>query len=476
MGEAAWLVLGDRAQLPAWNQVLSSLGDRYSPVENRTAKQQTEAHLDQVSLLLGALARDVAIKNGNAGLFLEMEAVRRGFKAPAEWTTEWWEVPFQAVIGALHAEYAKLDVPEDRLRPLAESSSARELRSALEAREVALDPDPYDLAADNKEAFRQTLLKLHDFREAWKELADGGSTAGKPPDLPADLDPTAYLKRWSETELIERSHRVLSDPDFQAACDGCSTLGEIRDHLGIDAAIVEAHRKERLKLEQEAERKQRTFEVAGSPFEVGAGNYRELFESLKNLAPPTGPRAIDDEFTPLKTVPPGGGGSGGGAGGAGTRRPPRKPPEALTNLVGIVGEMHAYRFLQKEFGPESVRRRAWVSELSLKVQPLDPAEKDEISDAHGFDFRFRRGKKLWHVEVKATQGDDSQFELGTSEIRTASRLAGSPDQPWRILRITNVLSAEPTFEWLPNPFEAGSQQHYRLQEGGMRVFYARDRT
>lgn len=473
MGEAAWRILGDCAQLPAWNQVLSSLGDRYSPVENRAAKQQVDAHLDQVALLLSALARDIAIKEGKAGLFLEMEAARREFKAPAEWTVQWWEVPFQAVIGALHAEYARLDVPDDRLRPLAESSSAQELRSALEAREVALDPDPDDLAVDNKEASRKTLLKLHEFREAWKELAGGGSTAGKPPDLPADLDPTAYLKRWSESELIEKSHRVLSDPVFQAACEGCSTLGEIRDHLGIDAAIIEAHRKERLRLEQEAERRQRTFEVAGSPFEVGAGNYRELFESLKNLAPPTGPRAIDDEFTPLKTVSPGGGSSGGGAGGAGTRRPPRKPPEALTNLVGIVGEMHAYRFLQKEFGKEAVRRRNWVSEISLKVQPLAPADKNETSDGHGFDFRFHHRGKTWHIEVKATQGDEPQFELGSSEIRAASNLAGTNDQPWRILRITNALSAEPTFEWLPNPFEAGCQQLFRLQKGGIRVSYTR---
>lgn len=476
MGEAAWLALGDRARLPAWNQVLSSLGERYAPVENRAAKQQADAHLDQISFLLSALARDVAIKEGKAGLFLEMEAVRREFKAPSDWTAQWWEVPFHTVIGALHAKYAKLDVPEDRLRVLTETRSAQELRSALEAMEVAFEPDPDDLAADNKEAFKEALLKLHDFREAWKELGGGGSTAGKPPELPADLDPTAYLKRWPESELIEKSHRILSDPVFQTACEGCSTLGEIRDHLGIDAAKVESNRKERLKFEQEAERKCRTFEVAGSSFEVGTGNYRELFENLKKLAPPTGPRAIDDEFSPLKTVGPGGGSSGGGTGGKGGKFSSQRPSKELTELVGIVGEMHAYRFLQKEFGKEAVRRSAWVSELSLEVHPFVSADTDKTSDGHGFDFRFRSGKKLWHVEVKATLGDDSQFELGTSEIRAASRLAGSTDQPWRILRITNALSAEPTFEWLPNPFEAGSRQHYRLQEGGIRVFYARDKT
>ncbi|MGB6221027.1 sacsin N-terminal ATP-binding-like domain-containing protein [Haloferula sp.] len=474
MGEAAWLVLGDRAQLPAWNDVLGFLGDRYSSVENRVVKHQVDAYLDQVSPLLSALARDSAIKSGKSGLFLEMESARHGFKAPAEWKDQWWEVPFQVVLCALHAEYAKLDALGDELRALTEPKSVHEFRVALGAMGIAVDPDPYELAADNKEAFSQALLKLHDFRKAWKEKTEGSSTVEEPPKQPADLDPSAYLMSWPESKLIEKSQHLFYDPGFKSACEGCSTLDEIRVHLGIDAATVEAHRKERLKLEQEAEREKRTFEVAGSSFEVGTGSYKELFDGLKSLAPPVGPRAIDDEFTPLKVIGPGR--AGGGGGGTGAKLSSRRPSKELTELLGIVGEMHAYRFLQKEFGKESVRRSSWVSELSLKVLPHVAAGKDEIYDGLGFDFKFRCGKKTWHVEAKATQGDDSQFELGTSEIRAASRQAGSPDQPWRILRITNALSAEPTFEWLPNPFEKGGGQHYRLQQGGMRVSYARSKT
>ena len=60
-------------------------------------------------------------------------------------------------------------------------------------------------------------------------------------------------------------------------------------------------------------------------------------------------------------------GKGGSAGGAGTKhksshRPP-SPEQAL--VVGVVGEMHACRYLRKEFGGRAVRARAWVSETRL---------------------------------------------------------------------------------------------------------------
>lgn len=216
--------------------------------------------------------------------------------------------------------------------------------------------------------------------------------------------------------------------------------------------------------------------MAGHSFEVGVSDYRELHDRLTKLTLPMGPNVIDDECTPLMEVSPGEGSSLVEMSNKGGKLSSRRPSKELTELVGIVGEMHAYRFLQMNFGKETVRRMAWVSELSREVYPLVPAEKDETSDEYGFDFRFRWSKKLWHVEVKATHGDDSQFELGTSEIRAASSLAGLPDQPWRILRITNALSAKPTFEWLPNPFEVGSRQYYRLQKGGMRVFYDREKS
>ena len=72
-------------------------------------------------------------------------------------------------------------------------------------------------------------------------------------------------------------------------------------------------------------------------------------------------------------------------------------------------------------------------------------------------------------QVKATTGDDPQFDLGISEIKAATRFARRRGGRWRILRVRNALSVKPEFDWLPNPFQEGFREHFRLHRGGMRV-------
>ncbi len=142
-----------------------------------------------------------------------------------------------------------------------------------------------------------------------------------------------------------------------------------------------------------------------------------------------------------------------------------------------MGEMHAYRYLRKEFGGRAVQARAWVSETRLKVLPLVEGEPDGTSDGHGFDFRFSHEGIGWRVEVKATRGDEPSFDLGLSEIQSATDIARrrSDRLRWRILRVRNVLSQYPEFDWLPNPFEDGFRNRFRLDQGGMLVSYVRRR-
>ena len=146
-------------------------------------------------------------------------------------------------------------------------------------------------------------------------------------------------------------------------------------------------------------------------------------------------------------------------------------------VVGVVGEMHAYRYLRKEFGGRAVRARAWVSETRLKVLPLVEGEPNETSDGYGFDFRFSHGGIGWRIEVKATKGDEPSFDLGISEIQAATDIARrrSDRLRWRILRVRNALSRRPEFDWLPNPFEDGFRNRFRLHQGGMLVSYVRRR-
>ena len=370
MGVSAWHALGDIAQLPAWNAALARLGDRYGFVENNAVDDQTAEHVEAAKPLLRGFARYIAIEASDPSLFHKLETVSRNFKARGDWSTRWWEVPFAAVIGALHNGYAEVLCAEHRLEVLEEATTVEDLQTTFHDRGIATDPDPYDIARRNKDGLDGMLANLHDLHRVWVEFNNIAAVAPTPPEPPAELDPEAYLCLWSNADMLDRSIRIIEDSEFAAACDGCASLDEIRNRLGLDYLAVRARRRGRLEQERKAERQRRTFPVAGIPFEVGITSFFELFKHLNSLADPVGPCASRDMFTPLATPRPRRA-SGSGAGGRPGQDPPSTPPP---ELVGVVGEMHAYRFLRHEFGSDAVTPDAWVSEIRLKVLPLVAGE------------------------------------------------------------------------------------------------------
>ena len=422
MGEAVWRALGDVAQLPAWNEALAALGERYATVENHRTVVQTEAHLQGAMPLLRGLARYVAVEAGHPDLFHTIDEVNQNFKDRADWSTRWWEVPFGAVLDALHAAYAEIPNVARHLEVMEDARTIDELRTAFQQRGIATDPNPYETAAQNRDRLKTMLVSVQDLHRAWVKLRASDATQPEPPEPPVGLDATAYLRDWSEAELLDRVLPVINDAGFVNACDGCVSLDAIRQRLGLTPEDIDTWRLERRQREQEAERRRRTFNVAGAPFEVGTTSYSALFERLRRLAAPKGPRASRDEFTPLAKAGQSSGGTGRERASERRTSQPR-PSAALRDLAGVVGEMHAYRYLRAEFGNDVGTRDAWVSEIRLRVLPPVQGEPDDTSDSHGFDFQFSHRRRKLHVEVKATTGDDPQFELGISEIKAANRFA-----------------------------------------------------
>ncbi len=474
MGRATWRALGDIAELPLWNAALGQLGNRYVTVRNRKAIEQTAALKEQIVPYLRAFARHIAISAGDAELFRRLEDVPRKFVIPSEWAEQWWEIPLEAVLNNLAVGYNKIPGAEPHLIHLSGSNTLDGLKAAFQAAGIAIEPNPYETASLNYTALTAILSQVHDFYRAWCEIRDVGGISLELPAISNEMEADAYLRCWTSVELMERVLTIIGDVTFKECCHGCTNPEDICKQLGLDEQAVNAHREERLKKEREDEQRRRTFDVAGILFEVGTASYQDLFKRLNGLPAPNGPRASKDEFSPLSEIRAGGSGTIGGGSGSGTGKSShRRPPAELRELVGVVGEMHAYRYLKEEFGKEVVTRDAWVSELRLKVMPLVQGETDHTSDGHGYDFCFRVGRKMWLVEVKATKGDDTQFDLGISEIQAASRYAGDRYHSWRILRVGNALTAIPQFEWLPNPFEEGFRNYFRLQKAGMAVSYAR---
>lgn len=473
MGVEAWHALGEVAQLPAWNATLEQLGDGYETVANTDAGEQISGHMEAVRPLLQALSRHVAIRAAEPDLFPRMEEAFRDLEVPDDWPKRWWDVPFSAVVGALYGQcrdaVAGL-VPD----ALPEAESADELRDAMVASGMEIDVDPYQTARFNSEKFGETLLEVHDLHRTWVEVRAPESAQPDRP-TPTELGPEAYLRRWSEAELWRRAMEVLGDDQFRAVCGNFDDPRVVRERLGLDEAVVATKRRERMEQEKASARQPKKMEIAGQSFEIETIDYGQLLSGhLDDLEKPAGPHAKDDEFTPLGAAP----GTRGGPGGGGKRKNShrRLPPEEA-QVVGVVGESHAYRFLRKEFGGHAVQARAWVSETRLKVFPLVAGEADRTSDGHGFDFRFSHKGIGWRVEVKATKGDEASFDLGITEIQAATEIArrASDKLRWRILRVRNALSKHPEFDWLPNPFEDGFRSRFRLRQGGMLVSYVRRR-
>ena len=420
--------------------------------------------------MLTAIARKIEIDSDVPTVFDKIEKVTRAFTAPGEWSKRWWEIPFEAVIRALRESYRKF-VDARHLEAIPEAISSDDLRAALEERGTEIDPDPYESARVNGDRFERVLSEAYDMYRVWFGVHHPDSEV---PDLPPapNLGPDAYLVRWSDADLWQRALATLGDRRFTTACDGCSDPQMLRDWLGLEEEVVEESRGKRAERKEEAARKRRSVKIAGKSFKIGTIDYAMLLrQHTRTLEPPVGPRASEDEFTPLGSVA---GHRGSGGGGTKGRSGHLRLSAEESEMVGILGEMQAYRFLKEEFGGRSVRASAWVSELRLKALPVVEGEKDEISYGLGFDFRFNHGGIRWHVEMKATKGEEPTFDLRISEVDAATRIARRRGKTWRwrILRVRNALSKKPEVDWLPNPFEEGFKTYYRLHRGGMVVSYA----
>ncbi|MDX3854887.1 protein NO VEIN domain-containing protein [Streptomyces sp. AK02-01A] len=91
-------------------------------------------------------------------------------------------------------------------------------------------------------------------------------------------------------------------------------------------------------------------------------------------------------------------------------------------------------------------------------------------DELGYDFRIGSSRQPLLFEVKASQGEVGQIELGESEVPTAQRHTGS--DRWRILMVTSV--PEPSrlrVAMLPNPFSPRGRDLYQEEGGALRLSY-----
>ena len=485
MGYRAWQALGDAAELPKWNEALEALGGDYGQCPNQQAEAEAMRHLDEAAPLLRAFARhvatidpEVAIKDQGALFERIIHMHERPENDPewpchvAGWAESYWQVPFEVVLGVLRAGYDGIPEAKESLGVIERVRNTHELRLALEGLVAGLAPDPREVAQCNRHRLDGVARKVRECHAAWLMKKRGESISNA---TDADLfDASMYLRDWSDDELFESAKQVVADDDFRDRIGECATIEEMLDTLSLTRKDLEEVRRTVEERDADAVRKKRTVDVAGEPFEIGGPvSYRELFARLRSL--PDLPEQVEG-IGPPPPGPDSGGATRPGVSGESelSRRGPKTghlhgPPD-LPELVGIVGEMHAFRFLHAHFG---INTSAWVSESRTKVEPLLDGEEDVTSDSLGYDFRFTHNRVTWCVEVKATTGDGTGFDLPPSEVGAAARIAPRRNERWRILRVTKALTRKPECYWLPNPLEPGPGERLRLhREGGATVEYS----
>lgn len=265
----------------------------------------------------------------------------------------------------------------------------------------------------------------------------------------ADFEPieTERLLRW----VVSEGHWPDSMP---------ATLD--LDQLGLTVEELDSARSE-----QERERAQREFikgsiEIDGTRHAATRDNYATLVElaraSIVDGFLKTAPR-----FAELADLPPSRPGGGGRTKGAFTASD-RGMTDTQKGAVGLIGEVLALEWLKRHY--RAATDDCWKSGYRNEILGGLPG-----NDSAGFDFEVPVGNTTYMFEVKATTGDQTEIELGESEVVVARR--HSRTNRYRILHIPNVLDPERrTVFVLPNPFGEAGRDLYRIVGSGLRYQFS----
>lgn len=233
--------------------------------------------------------------------------------------------------------------------------------------------------------------------------------------------------------------------------------------LGLSTSDIEEQRTEEALRRADAARVRRTIYIDDQPFDLENGNeaLREALERSLEATP--GVVRTGNRFARLQEISQLSVRKRSLSGGPGATIRQSRLSDLQREAIGFAGEMLAYKWLERlhkgMFGPE-----CWVSayrELAF------PGQGD---DSLGWDFEIpsRQGALLY--EVKTSQGEGGQFELGETQVLAAQ--ANARKGLWRLLVITDVLNKNRKIRMLRNPFDPKARGQYIFVGQGLRLRYA----
>lgn len=143
------------------------------------------------------------------------------------------------------------------------------------------------------------------------------------------------------------------------------------------------------------------------------------------------------------------------------------------NLVGQIGELYVYRWLQK-LGLPSFDQECWISSNRCPFLACEDGD-----DSAGFDFRVKdEGNRLTQrsdepsvlIEVKATgSADDGQFLLTASEWQRAIRASRNGSEEYWIVVVEDALSSPRISQIVKDPYRLMTEAKLRFDHDTLSV-------
>lgn len=471
---------GAAVELSAWNVARVHRG--LPPLRNEEAQGTFRNHLAMAKPLLMSLLAGIAARRPGEATFTQLREALDSLVCPEALETDFWDVSFGQAVSAFSPLLEQWAATPAEIAAVAESNTVEDLSHRLIAAGVDVDFEPIAAARDNRDRLARALMELQEAGLAWA-LARGSPHAADwaarseryLASLSQDVDASGFTQLWTNDYVWTLLQRLPSDAEstpFWAEVAAAVSFADLVMRLGLTSDDLGSAAKRLDAAREEARRRSRIVTVCDKDFDASEENFTRLYSHICSADPASNVRerrSVDlAKFSELLTREPRrfqAKGSEGPKAKAASKRLSR----AMENLIGLSGEIHAFRMLQERYGTSTVSAISWISGNSIFVFPDNKAD-----DSRGCDFVMTFQGRTYHVEVKSSEGEQESFTMGSSEIRLAMELAKRSRrrrEVYVVLRVANALSGAPSFELLPNPYDPRYQSQFVIEEADARVRY-----
>lgn len=474
LGLSLYERIGEKFQLDKWNLAMKKAGE--TPVKNEEAYEQFQDHMDSAQVPSRSVIRELLKNKEEVGAYTDLLEQLESLEIPDNYQNLYWEVTFRHTMDLIKQLFISWQVPTEAIEVISMAQNIDELNTKLDGLNYEPTVDPLEIFAKNRDSCLKALQVIQKAGIIWC-ISNNSSFSfweRNPTEfldyIEDALEKKGYLDIWDEGEVFTISKGIPHDEEmkpFWDILDNSERLTLFLDSMDIKDEDLNSVEEKLEELKNKAEKIKRVVSVCGKDFDSTEDNLSQLFYHIKDIIHDSILLEVDlSDLAKLNEIKLKRKKKSGSIKKERRSKPKGRMTQAMKNLVGLTGEIHAYRVLRKKYGSSIVNPSSWISENSTYKFP-----GNSVSDNFGCDFKIKQNKKTYFIEVKATQGDEEIFELGLSEIKRAVEVANRRKEKFIICHITEALSDSPKFQFLPNPYDKKYTKAYRIFNAGLKIQY-----